>query len=214
MNKEEMLETGKNVLTVAPLFGAGHAALSHINKPASPTEQPPAGEPTPDNIPVPTVKGKQQPTDYGVVHDTDSLARNFDLSKMPKSYNLWNVRNKSGDGFRSYDSLEESVTGINDLLKAYKHLHQIDTPLELTNRYAPAKDHNNPEVYAKNIAEHLGLDSVNDKIDLDDPAVRNKVIWAIARQEGVVHPNKNPFRKVNQPQKLQRSLHQNKSVTS
>jgi len=207
MNKEEMLETGKNVLTVAPLFGAGHAALSHINKPASPTEQPPAGEPTPDNIPEPTVKGKQQPvegqTDYGVVYDTDSLARNFDLSKMPKSYNLWNVRNKSGDGFRSYDSLEESVTGINDLLKAYKHLHQIDTPLELTNRYAPAKDHNNPEVYAKNIAEHLGLDSVNDKIDLDDPAVRNKVIWAIARQEGVVHPNKNgeykPYAPVEKP---------------
>ena len=209
MNKEEMGETLKDVAITSVPFGAAHAVASHLATPkTSPlipdhlaeranaaTEQPPAGEPTPDNIPVPTVKGKQQPvegqTDYGVVYDTDSLARNFDLSKMPKSYNLWNVRNKSGDGFRSYDSLEESVTGINDLLKAYKHLHQIDTPLELTNRYAPAKDHNNPEVYAKNIAEHLGLDSVNDKIDLDDPAVRNKVIWAIARQEGVVHPNKN-----------------------
>jgi hypothetical protein len=204
LSTEEMKDIGKDVLTVAPLFGAGHAALDRISgkppakNPLMPdylAEKAKAQEPAPvqDNIPEPTVKGKQaatEPTDYGVIHDTDSLARNFDLSKMPKSYNLWNVRNKSGDGFRSYGSLEESVTGINDLLKAYKHLHQIDTPIALTNRYAPKKDHNNPEAYAKNIASHLGLDSVNDKIDLDDPAVRSKVIWAIARQEGVVHLNK------------------------
>ena len=206
LNAEEMKDIGKDVLTVAPLFGAGHATLNRLSsKPTAknPLAPPVVEEPTTeqtnilqDNIPEPTVKGKQPPaeqtaTDYGVVHDTDSLARNFDLSKMPKSYNLWNVRNASGDGFRSYASLEDSVKGINDLLKAYKHLHQIDTPIELTNRYAPKKDHNNPEAYAKNIADHLGLDSVNDKIDLDDPAVRSKVIWAIARQEGVVHPNKN-----------------------
>jgi len=200
MNKEEMGETLKDVAITSVPFGAAHAVASHLATPktnplipdhlASRTNAA-TEQPAPDNIPEPTVRGKPAETDFGVVHDTDSLARNFDLSKMPKSYNLWNVRNKSGDGFRSYDSLEESVTGINDLLKAYKHLHQIDTPIALTNRYAPKKDHNNPEAYAKNIADHLGLDSVNDKIDLDDPAVRNKVIWAIARQEGVVHPNKN-----------------------
>lgn len=203
MNKEEMGETLKDVAITSVPFGAAHAVASHLATPKTNplmpdylAEKAKAQEPAPvqDNIPEPTVKGKQaatEQTDLGVVHDVDSLTRNFDLSKMPKSYNLWNVRNKSGDGFRSYGSLEESVTGINDLLKAYKHLHQIDTPIDLTNRYAPKKDHNNPEAYAKNIADHLGLDSVNDKIDLDDPAVRNKVIWAIARQEGVVRPNKN-----------------------
>ena len=200
---EEMGEIAKDTSIPAAVLGGVHGAARRITTPKernplmpdSLAEKVEAQEPAPvqDNIPEPTVKGKQaatEQTDYGVVHDTDSLARNFDLSKMPKSYNLWNVRNKSGDGFRSYGSLEESVTGINDLLKAYKHLHQIDTPIALTNRYAPKKDHNNPEAYAKNIASHLGLDSVNDKIDLDDPAVRNKVIWAIARQEGVVHLNK------------------------
>jgi hypothetical protein len=198
---EEMGEIAKDTSIPAAVLGGVHGAARHITTPAERNPLIPdhlasrtnaaTEQPAPDNIPEPTVRGKPAETDLGVVHDTDSLARNFDLSKMPKSYNLWNVRNKSGDGFRSYGSLEESITGINDLLKAYKHLHQIDTPIALTNRYAPKKDHNNPEAYAKNIADHLGLDNVNDKIDLDDPAVRNKVIWAIARQEGVVHPNKN-----------------------
>ena len=202
MNKEEMLETGKNVLTVAPLFGAGHAALSHINKPASPTEQPPAGEPIPDNIPEPTVKGKQQPvetmergaaplTDEGVVHDADSLTRNFDLKNAEKRhYNLWGIRNVNGEGFAQYKSLDDGLNHINGLLERYETKHGVDTPNKLAHRYAPPEDNNDTAAYAKNIADHLGV-GVDDKIHLTDPATRQKAIWAITRQEGIAKLNKN-----------------------
>jgi len=206
MNKEEMLETGKNVLTVAPLFGAGHAALSHLNRPAERNPLIPdhlasrtnatTEQPAPDNIPEPTVRGKPAETDLGVVHDTDSLARNFDVSKADKkNNNLWGIREvkdgKITDGFAKYDTLDEGLEAINGLLGRYATKHNIDTPIALTKRYAPAADNNNPERYAKHIADHLGLDNVNDKIDLTDPNTRSKVIWAIMREEGVVHPNKN-----------------------
>ena len=62
--------------------------------------------------------------------------------------------------------------------------------LEFTNRYAPRADRNDPEAYAKNIADNLGLKSVNDKIDLDDPNTQAGMLWAIIRQEGVLHKNK------------------------
>ena len=206
MNKEEMLETGKNVLTVAPLFGAGHAALSHLNRPAERNPLIPdhlasrtnatTEQPAPDNIPEPTVRGKPAETDLGVVHDVDSLTRNFDVSKAAKkNNNLWGIREvkdgKITDGFAKYDTLDEGLEAINGLLGRYATKHNIDTPIALTKRYAPAADNNNPERYAKHIADHLGLDNVNDKIDLTDPNTRSKVIWAIMREEGVVHPNKN-----------------------
>jgi hypothetical protein len=206
MNKEEMLETGKNVLTVAPLFGAGHAALSHLNRPAERNPLIPdhlasrtnatTEQPAPDNIPEPTVRGKPAETDLGVVHDVDSLTRNFDVSKAAKkNNNLWGIREvkdgKITDGFAKYNTLDEGLEAINGLLGRYATKHNIDTPIALTKRYAPAADNNNPERYAKHIADHLGLDNVNDKIDLTDPNTRSKVIWAIMREEGVVHPNKN-----------------------
>ena len=205
MNKEEMLETGKDVLTVAPLFGAGHAALSRIT--STPTKTNPlipdrlaerANVAEPDNIPEPTIKGKPEAiergaaplTDEGIVHDADSLNRNFDLKNAEKRhYNLWGIRNVNGEGFAQYKSLEDGLDHINGLLERYETKHGVDTPAKLAHRYAPPEDHNDTAAYAKNIADHLGV-GVNDKIHLTDPLTRQKAIWAITRQEGIAHLNK------------------------
>ena len=216
MNKEEMGETLKDVAITSVPFGAAHAVASHLTTPKTnplipdhlasrantTTEQPPAGEPAPDNIPVPTVKGKQQPvetmergaaplTDEGVVHDADSLTRNFDLKNAEKRhYNLWGIRNVNGEGFAQYKSLDDGLNHINGLLERYETKHGVDTPNKLAHRYAPPEDHNDTAAYAKNIADHLGI-GVNDKIHLTDPATRQKAIWAITRQEGIAKLNKN-----------------------
>jgi hypothetical protein len=201
-----MGEIAKDTSIPAAVLGGVHGAARHITTPAERNPLIPdhlasrtnatTEQPAPDNIPKPTVRGKPAETDLGVVHDVDSLTRNFDVSKAAKkNNNLWGIREvkdgKITDGFAKYDTLDEGLEAINGLLGRYATKHNIDTPIALTKRYAPAADNNNPERYAKHIADHLGLDNVNDKIDLTDPNTRSKVIWAIMREEGVVHPNKN-----------------------
>lgn len=211
MNQEEMGTTLKDVAITSLPFGAAHAVASHLATPkTSPlipdhlaeratatTEQP-----TPDSIPEPTVRGKQQPvetmergaaplTDEGVVHDADSLTRNFDLKNAEKRhYNLWGIRNVNGEGFAQYKSLDDGLNHINELLERYETKHGVDTPDKLAHRYAPPEDHNDTVAYAKNIADHLGV-GIDDKIHLTDDATRQKAIWAITRQEGIAKLNKN-----------------------
>jgi hypothetical protein len=135
-------------------------------------------------------RGATPLTDEGVVHDADSLARNFDLKNAEKRhYNIWGIRNVNGEGFAQYKSLDDGLNHINGLLERYETKHGVDTPAKLAHRYAPPEDHNDTAAYAKNIADHLGVD-VNDKIHLTDPLTRQKAIWAITRQEGIAHLNK------------------------
>jgi hypothetical protein len=207
MNKEEMGETLKDVAITSVPFGAAHAVASHLATPktnplipdhlASRTNAT-TEQPAPDNIPEPTVIGKPETmdrgatplTDEGVVHDADSLARNFDLKNAEKRhYNIWGIRNVNGEGFAQYKSLDDGLNHINGLLERYETKHGVDTPAKLAHRYAPPEDHNDTAAYAKNIADHLGVD-VNDKIHLTDPLTRQKAIWAITRQEGIAHLNK------------------------
>ena len=211
LSTEEMKDIGKDVLTVAPLFGAGHAALDRISgkppakNPLMPdylAEKAKAQEPAPvqDNIPEPTVKGKEKSatmelgakplTDEGIIHDADSLTRNFDLKNAEKRhYNIWGIRNANGEGFAQYKSLDDGLNHINGLLERYETKHGVDTPNKLAHRYAPPEDNNDTTAYAKNIADHLGV-GVNDKIHLTDDATRQKAIWAITRQEGIAKLNK------------------------
>ena len=207
MNKEEMGETLKDVAITSVPFGAAHAVASHLATPktnplipdhlASRTNAT-TEQPAPDNTPEPTVRGKPETmdrgatplTDEGVVHDADSLARNFDLKNAEKRhYNIWGIRNVNGEGFAQYKSLDDGLNHINGLLERYETKHGVDTPAKLAHRYAPPEDHNDTAAYAKNIADHLGVD-VNDKIHLTDPLTRQKAIWAITRQEGIAHLNK------------------------
>jgi hypothetical protein len=207
MSKEEMGETLKDVAITSVPFGAAHAVASHLATPktnplipdhlASRTNAT-TEQPAPDNIPEPTVRGKPETmdrgatplTDEGIVHDADSLARNFDLKNAEKRhYNIWGIRNVNGEGFAQYKSLDDGLNHINGLLERYETKHGVDTPAKLAHRYAPPEDHNDTAAYAKNIADHLGVD-VNDKIHLTDPLTRQKAIWAITRQEGIAHLNK------------------------
>lgn len=199
---EEMAQTAKEVAPVAAILGGAHGAFrAREPHPFFPDHvvQEPVQEQAADNIPEAKVRGKQTQetgapfkgeTDEGIIHDVDSLSRNFDLKNAEKrGYNLWGIRNVNGEGFARYSSLEDGLNHINGLLERYKTKHNINTPNELAHRYAPPKDHNDTAAYAKNIADHLNVD-VNGKIDLTDAATRQKVIWAITRQEGIAKLNK------------------------
>ena len=203
---EEMGEIAKDTSIPAAVLGGAHGAARRITTPKERNplmpdylaEKVEAQEPAP--IPEPTVKGKEKAatmelgakplTDEGIIHDADSLTRNFDLKNAEKRhYNIWGIRNANGEGFAQYKSLDDGLNHINGLLERYETKHGVDTPNKLAHRYAPPEDNNDTTAYAKNIADHLGV-GVNDKIHLTDDATRQKAIWAITRQEGIAKLNK------------------------
>ena len=67
--------------------------------------------------------------------------------------------------------------------------HGINTPIGIASTWAPASDNNDPNSYGAQIAKSLGV-GLNDKININDPAVRSKVGQAIGLVEN--GPGKSP----------------------
>ena len=89
---------------------------------------------------------------------------------------------KGSDGkFAIFDTPEHGAAALDRNLTSYGS-KGINTPLGIASTWAPAGDNNNPNSYGAQIAKALGV-GPNDKIDMNDPAVRNKVSQAIALVE-------------------------------
>lgn len=86
--------------------------------------------------------------------------------------------------FAKFDSPQTGFDAIDRNLLSYAS-RGVSTPLALASTWAPKGDGaNNPEAYAKAIADELGVKS-SDSIDLHDPTTRSKVSQVIARVEGM-----------------------------
>lgn len=89
-------------------------------------------------------------------------------------------------GFMQFPTREEGVQALhNDLLA--KDKVGIDTVSKLISMYAPPQDKNDTASYITDVAKALGV-GPNDKISLKDQAVRDKVVAAIIKREGVDTP--------------------------
>jgi hypothetical protein len=90
---------------------------------------------------------------------------------------------KGSDGkFAIFDTMEHGQAALDANLKSYGG-KGINTPFGVASTWAPASEKgNNPSSYGAQIAKTLGV-GLNDKIDLNDPAVRAKIAQAITAVE-------------------------------
>jgi hypothetical protein len=89
---------------------------------------------------------------------------------------------KGSDGkFAIFDTPQHGAIALDTNLAHYG-TKGIDTPLGIASTWAPASDNNNPNSYGGQIAKSLGV-GLNDKININDPAIRSKVGQAIGLVE-------------------------------
>lgn len=89
---------------------------------------------------------------------------------------------KGTDGkFAIFDTPDHGAAALDQNLTSYGS-KGINTPLGIASTWAPASDNNNPNSYGGQIAKALGV-GPNDKIDMTDPSIRNKVAQAIGLVE-------------------------------
>jgi hypothetical protein len=110
-------------------------------------------------------------------------------------YNYGNLRpSKSSGGFQSYKTPEEGIAAIGNQLKIYGNRDGINTIAGIVNKWAPESDGNDVQAYIKSISQTTGL-GLNDKIDLNDPAMVHMITAGIMRKES------NKWKKSSQPTK-------------
>jgi len=114
----------------------------------------------------------------------------------PDKVNNWEARNNNyggirrtdvpptgpeRGGFRSYDTPEEGVAAIVDLLNSYANNHKIDTLQGIISRWAPPNE--NPTQQLINNASSLTGFKPNEKLNLQDPETLSAVTEAMIRNE-------------------------------
>jgi len=96
--------------------------------------------------------------------------------------NLGNIRpTGSNTGFKQTPSKEQGLADIDANLLAYGQKHGIDTLRGVISRWAPASE-NDTGSYIDTVAKRLSLDP-DQKIDLNDPAIRHLISTGIILQE-------------------------------
>ena len=92
---------------------------------------------------------------------------------------------QTGGDANNYAIFDDPVSGLRAadiVLKNYGAKHGIDNLNEAIYRFAPPEDNNPTPVYAKFVADKMGINP-DDKIDLADPNTREKMIAAMVQFE-------------------------------
>ncbi|KNC94030.1 hypothetical protein [Trabulsiella odontotermitis] len=101
--------------------------------------------------------------------------------------NPGNLRPVGGAGFREFDSLSDGWAAMkNQLLRYYTGKttgKRLVTIGDIVRTWAPAADHNKPEVYANNVSTWMKT-TPDTRLDLTNPATMAALMQAMARMEG------------------------------
>ena len=92
---------------------------------------------------------------------------------------------QTGGDANNYAKFDDPVNGLRAadiVLKNYGAKHGIDNLNDAISRFAPPEDNNPTSGYAQFVADKMGI-SPDDKIDLEDPATREKMIAAMVQFE-------------------------------
>ena len=92
---------------------------------------------------------------------------------------------QTGGDANNYAIFDDPVSGLRAadiVLKNYGAKHGIDNLNEAIFRFAPPEDNNPTPIYAKFVADKMGINP-DDKIDLADPDTREKMIAAMVQFE-------------------------------
>jgi hypothetical protein len=89
--------------------------------------------------------------------------------------------NGSDGRFGQFGSMDQGLAAAGNLLQSYAQ-RGINTVSGIINRWAPANNGNPVNAYAQFVAKKAGVDP-NAPIDLNDPALRQRVVGAMAEFE-------------------------------
>lgn len=84
--------------------------------------------------------------------------------------------------FARFASMDQGVGAADKLLQVYANKHGLNTVGGIVNRWAPPSDNNPTSTYAATVAKAIGVDP-NAPVDMADPAMRQKIIRAMAQFE-------------------------------
>ena len=145
-----------------PLTGGTAVASAPPSRPVTPT-------------PGPTLFAGLNPAARGMRNNNPgNLEANDWTSKLP-GY-------QGSDGrFAIFDTPQHGAAALDQNLAGYGS-KGVNTPLAIASRWAPDSDNNDPNSYGAQIAKSLGV-GLNDKVDMSDPATRNKITQAIGLVE-------------------------------
>lgn len=94
----------------------------------------------------------------------------------------WQGMTGVSDGFVQFDNAADGRRAQIINLQNQARLHGINTLADLTAKYAPTSDHNDPQAYAATIGQALGV-GPHATINLADPAIASRVADVMARVE-------------------------------
>jgi|DEB0MinimDraft_3_1074331.scaffolds.fasta_scaffold04427_2 hypothetical protein len=84
--------------------------------------------------------------------------------------------------FAKFETPEEGIRAMRDLLNVYQTKHGLRTPLEIISRWAPPGDNNPTSDYAARVARAMNL-GITDPVDLSDPSQAAQFIAAMIKEE-------------------------------
>jgi hypothetical protein len=118
----------------------------------------------------------------GVNPDARGMRNNNPGNLVANSWTASLPGYKGSDGkFAIFDTPQHGAAALDQNLTSYGS-KGINTPLGIASTWAPGSDNNNPSFYGARIAAALGV-GPNDKIDMTDPGVRNKIAQVIGSVE-------------------------------
>lgn len=103
-----------------------------------------------------------------------------------KNNNPGNIRNTGGPGFKAYATPEEGLADMSRLLSVYQDKYGLNTVEGIISRWAPPTENNTP-AYIGIVADALGV-SPTDQINVNDPAVKQKLMAAMIQVEHGAQP--------------------------
>jgi hypothetical protein len=111
------------------------------------------------------------------------LRNNNPLNLRPLANGQWDGQTGVDDGnYAKFGSEQDGWNAAHKNLQAYGSKHGINTVAGVINRWAPAGDNNQPQVYAATVANALGV-APEAPINLQDAATREKLLTAMSQVE-------------------------------
>jgi hypothetical protein len=114
------------------------------------------------------------------------------LPQSETGYNVGNIRDDEAGGFRSYETPEAAAAAVAHNLRSYPRRFNDGKPMtlrEIANHWAPRKDKNDPDAWARNVALTAGVDP-DQPIDQNDTSLMQRIIKGVHVAE---HGQKNLY---------------------
>ena len=138
------------------------------------------------------VTPKRNTFDVEVKRNPSLLSKGSDTTRGVRNRNIFNIRNfnqnfngeagSDDDNFLKFESIALGVRAADRTLATYGKKHNIDTVEGVISRFAPEADNNDTSSYIATVSKQTGF-KPKEKIDLDNPEVRAKLLAPMALVE-------------------------------